>query len=241
MLCLARLRTAQHEEPTTVPATFLWINFWLSNLQRIAASLPTNQPAGFTLQSESCSEVKMPMERRMLQRKLTFVPSVLALALASIPWVTSTAAVRASEKCLTAPNAAAPADEHWYYRTDRATNRQCWYLAPRDTPVRKRATEDPKLSRSQLPLPPQAPSRTPSPKGAALDGNSNATDTAINVPVPDSKIAWSAPGSQLPPQTSSLTPWPKEAALDGNSDASNAAMNVAAPVSTISRSEPEKP
>src|SRR4029079_18083485 len=86
------------------------------------------------------------MEERMLQRKLTLVPGVFAFALVSISWVTSTAAVRASEKCLTAPNAPAPSDEHWYYRTDRATNQQCWYLAPRDATVRKRTTERFKLS-----------------------------------------------------------------------------------------------
>jgi hypothetical protein len=216
--------------------------FWLSNLQRIAASLPTNQPAGLTLQSESCSGVQMPMERRMLQRKLTFVPSVLALALASISWVTSTGAARASEKCLTAPNAPAPPDEHWYYRTDRATNRQCWYLASRDTPVRKRATDDSKLSRSQLPLPPQAPSRTPWPKGAALDGNSDAGDAATNGAVPGSAISWSAPGSQLPlpPQAPSPAPWPKGATVDANSEAGDAAINGAVPDSTISGSKPDK-
>jgi len=180
----------------------------------------------------------------MMQRKLIFVPSVLALALASISsWVASTGAVRASEKCLTAPNAPASSDEHWYYRTDRATNRQCWYLAARDTPVRKRSTKDLKLSRSQLPLPAQASSRTPWPKGAALDGNSDASDAAINVPVPDSTISWSAPGSQLlplPPQVSSRPPWPKGAAIDGNSDASDAAINVPVSDSTISWSEPGK-
>ena len=144
-----------------------------------------------------------------MRRKLIFVPSVLALAIASISsWVASTGAARASEKCLTAPNAPASSDEHWYYRTDRATNRQCWYLAPRDTPVRKHATKDLKLSRSQLPLPAQASSRTPWQKGAALDGNSNASDAAINVPVPDSTISWSEPGKSpdVPPSFERETP-----------------------------------
>ena len=76
------------------------------------------------------------MEERMLQRKLTLVPSV-ALALVSTSWVISTETIRASEKCVTAPNAPAPRDQHWYYRTDRATNQQCWYLASRNTTVRK--------------------------------------------------------------------------------------------------------
>ncbi len=31
-------------------------------------------------------------------------------------------------KCLTAPNSPAPEGSHWYYQTDRATQRKCWYL-----------------------------------------------------------------------------------------------------------------
>ena len=151
----------------------------------------------------------MPMEKRMLQRKLTLVPSVLALALVSISWVTSIGAVRASEKCLTAPNAPAPRDEHWYYRTDRATNRQCWYLAPRDATVRKRTTEESKLSRPQLPLAPQASSPAPWPNGTALDGNSDPSEAAAtNVPAPDSTISWSEPGKwpDVPPSFERETP-----------------------------------
>jgi len=186
------------------------------------------------LQSESCNGVQMPMDERMPQRKLTLVPSVFALALVSVSWVTSTGAVRASEKCLTAPNAPAPRDEHWYYRTDRATNRQCWYLGPRDAAVRKRTKEEPKLSGLQLPLPPQALSRTPWPNGTGLDGNSNASEAAANVPAPDLTISWSEPGKwpdvplsferETPRSTNSigLTPAP----ASGRTDRSHAAAPV---------------
>ncbi|WP_407159225.1 hypothetical protein [Bradyrhizobium sp. STM 3557] len=34
----------------------------------------------------------------------------------------------AADDCLTKPKATAPAGQHWYYRSDRATKRQCWYL-----------------------------------------------------------------------------------------------------------------
>ena len=33
-----------------------------------------------------------------------------------------------AENCLTEPNSAAPAGSHWYYRSDRANQRKCWYL-----------------------------------------------------------------------------------------------------------------
>lgn len=34
--------------------------------------------------------------------------------------------------CVTAPNAPAPANGHWYYRTDRVAQRKCWYLRAAD-------------------------------------------------------------------------------------------------------------
>jgi hypothetical protein len=33
-----------------------------------------------------------------------------------------------ADDCLTAPNSPAPEGSHWYYQTDRATQRKCWYL-----------------------------------------------------------------------------------------------------------------
>ena len=129
----------------------------------------------------------------MLQLKLALVPSVFTLALVSVSWVMSTGAVRASEKCITEPNGPPPRDEHWYYRTDRATNRQCWYLAPRDTTVRKRMTEEPKLSGSKLLLPPQAPLRTLRPNEPALDRTSDAIEAETNAPALEPAIRWSEP------------------------------------------------
>lgn len=136
----------------------------------------------------------------MLQRKLTLVPSV-ALALVSTSWVISTETIRASEKCLTAPNAPAARDQHWYYRTDRATNRQCWYLASRNTTVRNPATQEAKLSGSQLPLPPQAPSSRPSQNETAFDGISDASQPEANGFAPEPAISWPEPAKSpdIPP------------------------------------------
>jgi hypothetical protein len=35
---------------------------------------------------------------------------------------------KAADNCLSGPKGAAPAGSHWYYRIDRPTKRQCWYL-----------------------------------------------------------------------------------------------------------------
>jgi hypothetical protein len=37
----------------------------------------------------------------------------------------------ACDDCLSAPNSAAPVGEHWYYHTDWAKHRNCWYLRTR--------------------------------------------------------------------------------------------------------------
>jgi hypothetical protein len=40
-----------------------------------------------------------------------------------------TAPAHAAAACSAAPKPPAPQGSHWYYRTDRATQRRCWYLA----------------------------------------------------------------------------------------------------------------
>ena len=39
--------------------------------------------------------------------------------------------------CLAAPDSSAPENSHWYYRTDRATQRKCWYLRGADKPAQQ--------------------------------------------------------------------------------------------------------
>ncbi len=49
----------------------------------------------------------------------------IALIAALLVWG---AGVARADDCLTAPNSPAPAGSHWYYHTDRAQQRNCWYL-----------------------------------------------------------------------------------------------------------------
>ena len=50
------------------------------------------------------------------------------LAGANFASVTDVHAQAAADNCLTAPKDKTPAGRHWYYRLDRGTKRQCWYL-----------------------------------------------------------------------------------------------------------------
>jgi hypothetical protein len=66
-----------------------------------------------------------------------------------------------ADDCLTAPKTSAPVSGHWYYRMDRATQRQCWYLRADQSgqPPNKLATADaaPAVSVTR---PPEAKSAT---------------------------------------------------------------------------------
>ncbi|KRR19988.1 hypothetical protein CQ13_08635 [Bradyrhizobium retamae] len=76
---------------------------------------------------------------------MKFVPALLACIVAGTNLATVTdlraqsaeqqvaeartrASQAAADNCLSAPKGATPSGSHWYYRIDRTTRRQCWYL-----------------------------------------------------------------------------------------------------------------
>src|SRR5579863_6309417 len=50
-----------------------------------------------------------------------------ALLLAGVGVALPIDSTRASDACASAPGAAAPAGQHWYYRVDRVNHRKCWF------------------------------------------------------------------------------------------------------------------
>lgn len=101
-------------------------------------------------------------------RSVKFVPAVLAGVVAGGNLATTTdlqaqvlttsaeAAVQtAPDSCLSAPKGATPAGSHWYYRLDRVTKRQCWYLREEgDATDDKFARAAPPASAAEEPAPP---------------------------------------------------------------------------------------
>src|SRR5262245_60370082 len=79
------------------------------------------------------------------------------VAIASLS-VQSTYAVAADE-CLNKPDSPAPQGQHWYYRMDRANNRQCWRLAQEGLHVQKSAPQTEKEAVPAVVAPPTAPVR----------------------------------------------------------------------------------
>jgi hypothetical protein len=79
----------------------------------------------------------------MSNRSVKFAPALVAGVVAGVSLATMTdlraqviataeaatpATQAAADGCLSAPQGATPSGSHWYYRIDRVTKRQCWYL-----------------------------------------------------------------------------------------------------------------
>jgi hypothetical protein len=56
------------------------------------------------------------------------------------------AAASTANECHAAPKGVAPQGAHWYYRTDRATKKKCWYLADEVAKTKKTMPEKPSAS-----------------------------------------------------------------------------------------------
>jgi hypothetical protein len=80
----------------------------------------------------------------MSNRPVKFVAILFAgtLATASLTTVTDIRAQAAADNCLTAPKDKTPAGSHWYYRLERGTKRQCWYLKDEDDKAARAAPQE---------------------------------------------------------------------------------------------------
>jgi len=117
--------------------------------------------------------------------KLLLVMSSSVIAGASIAsiFVNTAGAV---EECLAKPKDGAPQGQHWRYRLDRSTKRQCWYLRDKDG------------------APSQAAAPAPSEKSASLDRKNETSltrSTADAYAALSSSGNWSEGGSKIQPVT----------------------------------------
>ena len=53
--------------------------------------------------------------------------------------VIAAASTGRADDCFAAPNSPAPQGSHWHYRSDRATQRKCWYTRAAGQPVQQAA------------------------------------------------------------------------------------------------------
>lgn len=141
----------------------------------------------------------------MGNRTAKFISALFASVLAGAPLsaVSQTtpsapAATTAADDCLASPKKTAPEGQHWYYRLERGTKRQCWYLRAEGAKTAQTAQatapsqkDDAPASRSVQ----DARAEWPSPQGASSQ------DTTASIAMP--KAAASQPATS---QRSSATP-----------------------------------
>jgi hypothetical protein len=109
----------------------------------------------------------------MSKRSAQFVSALFASMLAganltavaengTAPADTKAADVKSADNCLSGPKGAAPAGSHWYYRLDRATKRQCWYVRAESANTAKAAPAQPDSSAAATTA--QAAAKPPQPQ-----------------------------------------------------------------------------
>jgi hypothetical protein len=105
--------------------------------------------------------------------------------------------------CIAKPNGQPSKGQHWFYRTDRATQRQCWYLAPQNADAQKSATKQ-LSSTHKLSTTPRHAQR---PAAAAPQVVNAASAAETDVPAPaGAALADAAKLSDVPP---SIAPAPQ--------------------------------
>ena len=130
----------------------------------------------------------------MSNRSVKFAPALLAgvVAGASLATVTdlraqvmataaeaaTPATQAAADSCLSAPKGATPSGSHWYYRIDRVTKRQCWYLREESD------TADDKFARAA------PPASVPAPASAAEEPASPQQRTITRKSLADARAEW---------------------------------------------------
>lgn len=109
-----------------------------------------------------------------MSRQFAFAaPMIAALAVSVSVSTIFTSGSHAAETCLTAPKGAAPEGSHWYYRTDRPSQRKCWRLVKLDQQPQRTATL-----------------ATPQPEPADDEDAAPPVETTERIPQPVTQHGW---------------------------------------------------
>ena len=146
---------------------------------------------------------------------------------------TASTATSASD-CLASPKGTAPQGQHWHYRVERGTKRQCWYLRAEDTKATTTAQAANSAPQPDSP-PPQsvqnaraeyvAPQRT-----AAQAAPATAPQAAQAAPSPSSDAQQPAVATLWPdPATATAVPAPQPAAASATAVEQPSAEPAASP------------
>src|SRR5262245_2228148 len=101
------------------------------------------------------AEMRMPRGERMAQHRPALVPAIFAFLSLALSCAVSSPGAHAAP-CNAKPNSQAPEGQHWYYRTDRASGRKCWFLGAEDVNNQKDAAQASKRPASDAAAQPAA-------------------------------------------------------------------------------------
>ncbi|MCW1991463.1 hypothetical protein ACVJGC_000298 [Bradyrhizobium diazoefficiens] len=171
-------------------------------------------------------------ETRMGNRTAKFISALVGSIIAGAPLAavsqnapSTSSTANAAADCLTSPKSTAPQGQHWHYRLDRATKRQCWYLraeggkatqsaqATADTPnadsaappsvqnaraeyIAPQTGAAPSSPNMTAPAPTSAPQVMQQPPGAIADNNAQQPAVAARWPDASASSAAPAPATQ---------------------------------------------
>lgn len=146
---------------------------------------------------------------------IAIVTDLRAQATDQPPEAGSIQIAQVADSCLSAPNGATPSGSHWYYRIDRVTKRQCWYLreesekaddkfaraAPPESAPSADASRTRKFAEARAEYVAQQPRTEPvraetrsiaaAPAPAAVQNTERAAIPNVLVPAPLSSMRWS--------------------------------------------------
>ena len=158
----------------------------------------------------------------MGNRTAKFVSTLVASIVAGAPLAavsqnapTASSAANATADCLASPKGVAPQGQHWYYRLDRTTKRQCWYLrAAGDKNSAKAAQAANDTPAAETPPPQQHPVQDAraeylAPQGSAAAKAPSAVPQAAAAPTPPpSADQVTESNAQQPTSPQPASPWP---------------------------------
>lgn len=116
----------------------------------------------------------------------------------------------AAADCLASPKGSAPQGQHWFYRVERATKRQCWYLRAEGAKEGAQATQSAQATADTPSAPPAAPQSV---QNAHAEYTTPQTSAAGSAPAPAAAATQPAPGTTdaNAAQPAIATRWPDAA------------------------------
>jgi len=189
----------------------------------------------------------------MSNRSAISVVALFASILTGVSFTSATdvRAQAAADNCLTSPKEKTPEGKHWYYRLERGTKRQCWYLRGEDDKSARAAPREPSADEAAdaTPAEPAAPPPRPVVRKSIANAHAELPFAQQRVErepaaAPEPRTAGTAPAPAVqnspfpnPPAASApdassstvATRWPESSGVSSTSTFRTAAAEPSAP------------